>query len=438
MTQPPIQRSNTPPPNETHPPQAREMHYDAFLRRCEQQLNNYSERFALGDPKDRCRAAFREDRGEVVSVKHDGTPHDHVRKVKNVQRGLKENAANLQDLLRDPSASRQQRMQAERLLSRASKLLDYSERFVQSEPRKNLSYAARQAAKFAKMGLAGAAFMSSTLFGKTPANQQFRQILQQTKLTESYKSSNPNSTIGPKGGSNGQIGGVGNTTGMIKGLFDSPESIFETEHYFMVPLVQPTDKSQPHLEQSPVFSKEELQQIIRELAIGIYAHDTVPFFSLEFNQEGHLFPVIHPVYQNTLVGRVIGMLDYVMKGYLNGGVFNDAFVDSWSDSQKWSRSSALDQMIIFQDYVKKECPKSYYLPLKIMIDRSLHSEKMSLEKEVRVALKGASAETREQKVKQALEEANPSFFEDHTKFSNSFRIIAKQNSFNKKENLSRL
>lgn len=282
--------------------------------------------------------------------------------------------------------------------------------------------------------------------GKTPATEQFRQILQQTKLTESYKSSNPNSTIGPKGGSNGQIGGVGNTTGMIKGLFDSPESIFETEHYFMVPFVQPTDKSQPHLEQSPVFSKEELQQIIRELAIGIYAHDTVPFFSLEFNQEGHLFPVIHPVYQNTLVGRVIGMLDYVMKGYLNGGVFNDRFVDSWADSQKWSRSSALDQMIIFQDYVKKEevrkaNPQGHYLPLKIMIDRYLHNEKMSLEKEVRLDFKGAPDQTREQverreqKVKEDLEKANPPLFENHTKFSNSFRIIAKQNSFNKKENL---
>ena len=279
--------------------------------------------------------------------------------------------------------------------------------------------------------------------GKTPATEQFRQILQQTKLTESYKSSNPNSTIGPKGGSNGQIGGVGNTTGMIKGLFDSPESIFETEHYFMVPY--DTKRTETDHFDLP-FSDKELPQILREMAIGIYVHDTVPFFSLEFNQEGHLFPVIHPVYQNTLVGRVIGMLDYVMKGYLNGGVFNDAFVDSWSDSQKWSRSSALEQMIIFDEYMKKDevkkaNPQGHYLPLKIMIDRYLHNEKMSLEKEERAALKGASTETREQaeareqQVKKNLEKANPPFFENHTKFSNSFRIIAKQNSFKKKENL---
>lgn len=36
---------------------------------------------------------------------------------------------------------------------------------------------------------------------------------------------------------------------------------------------------------------------------------------------GAMYPVVHPVYQNTLAGSVIGFLDYYMQGYLNGGFF---------------------------------------------------------------------------------------------------------------------
>ena len=58
-----------------------------------------------------------------------------------------------------------------------------------------------------------------------------------------------------------------------------------------------------------------------ELSVGIYRDKTLPFFSLHFNEDGALYPVIHPSYQNTLVGVVISYIDYYMKGFLNGGVF---------------------------------------------------------------------------------------------------------------------
>lgn len=137
----------------------------------------------------------------------------------------------------------------------------------------------------------------------TPAKKEFDQKLEQAKLDE-------------EGG--GTIGGVACGLDYFEGLFDTPLALFEHDHFFCLACL-PGGKLP--------FSNEELGQILRELAIGIYVHDVIPFFSLHFKQgTSDLFPVIHPAYENTLVGRVIGMLDYFMKGYLNGGVFNEKFI----------------------------------------------------------------------------------------------------------------
>jgi putative RNase toxin 28 of polymorphic toxin system len=77
-------------------------------------------------------AARRELRGEVVARKPDGTPFDHVGKVKDVQKGLKNTIARMQARLRQPSCSPAHRAEAERILSEASRLLDYSEKYVPS------------------------------------------------------------------------------------------------------------------------------------------------------------------------------------------------------------------------------------------------------------------------------------------------------------------
>ena len=77
-------------------------------------------------------AARRELRGEVVARKPDGTPFDHVGKVKDVQKGLKNTIARMQARLRQPSCSPVQRAEAERIISEASRLLDYSEKYVPS------------------------------------------------------------------------------------------------------------------------------------------------------------------------------------------------------------------------------------------------------------------------------------------------------------------
>src|SRR5262249_13540579 len=75
-------------------------------------------------------AARRELRGEVVARKPDGTPHNHVGKVKDAQRGLKNTIAAMEKDLSSPGCSTAQRAQAQSVISEASRLLDYSEKYV--------------------------------------------------------------------------------------------------------------------------------------------------------------------------------------------------------------------------------------------------------------------------------------------------------------------
>lgn len=164
-----------------------------------------------------------------------------------------------------------------------------------------------------------------------PATKDFQQKLQQTGLTRSFNSTNPDNPIPEKGMTGGEIGGVACSTSYIEGLFDGPGDLFLDHHFFCFPAAQGGEVP---------FSDAELQQILRELAIGIYTHNTIPFFSLHFREQGtDLFPVIHPAYENTLVGRVIGMLDYIMKGYLNGGTYQENFIDDWYKRPDWETQS---------------------------------------------------------------------------------------------------
>ena len=75
-------------------------------------------------------AARRERSGEVVARKSDGTPWDHVTEVREAQNGLLNQINRLQRRLGDSRLSPDERSAAESELSEASRLLDYSERWV--------------------------------------------------------------------------------------------------------------------------------------------------------------------------------------------------------------------------------------------------------------------------------------------------------------------
>ncbi len=243
----------------------------------------------------------------------------------------------------------------------------------------------------------------------------FHQVLQQTRLVKSYNSNHQHNPMGEKGGPQGKPGGVACSEAYLEGLFDGPEGLLDMEHFFVLPQVEGGEVP---------FSNQQLKQILRELAIGVYTHSTVPFFSLHFNQDSDLFPVIHPVYENTLVGRVIGMLDYMMKGYLNGGVFEEEFIDGWREQADWKakEGSALERLIDFQVYSAKHLKGN---------DRSYRSLR-SLQEVLR---RPEWLESLDPVLKRAVKALNAlgadlpiesSTLSDFSGFRNSFRIIAKQ------------
>jgi ankyrin repeat protein len=245
-------------------------------------------------------------------------------------------------------------------------------------------------------------------YGNDPASQstkQFKETVQQTKLTESYNSTHPKGQIAAKGGSGGQIGGVGNQTGIISGLFDGPDALHEDEHYFYIPA--PEGKLP--------FTDDQLQQILRELAQGIFIHETVPFFSLHFNGDSNMFPVIHPAYQNTLVGRTISMLDYHMKGFLNGAFYDEEFIKQWQLDPTQDESILREHVMDLHDYCQKHLgPDAHYFTVSEFIK--------IFEQEEASPLSFAVSD-------------EPPIFKDYSGFRSSFRIIAKQNHVKKGGNV---
>lgn len=282
-----------------------------------------------------------------------------------------------------------------------------------------------------------------------PGGRQFQQLLQQTKLTSSYNTTHRDNPVPAKGGTGGTIGGVACGVDYIEGLFEGAETVFEKEHYFCVPLI---DGQIP-------FSQEQLRQILRELAIAIYAHGAVPFFSLHFNQNAELFSVMNPAYQNTLVGRVIGMLDYFMKGYLNGGVFKEEFIDNWKAEPKsvieklydwwWPTVSSSQPVVEDQPtsllgklyswwWPSSNAQKSSPLDKLIDFEEYCESHLEGTDKKY-ISVRGMQQELKVrgllQKLSIALNKQEPKELSDFDGFKNSFRIIAKQNSFQKEDNL---
>jgi ankyrin repeat protein len=257
-----------------------------------------------------------------------------------------------------------------------------------------LQQSAKQFTDYLTQKAAQEVFRQSKL-GPGPGSGGFRQLLNQNRLNDSYNSANPGNPILKYTQGAKDIGGVACVPDYIQGLFDSDESLLENEHIFFM----------PQLGKNKIpFSNEELRQLIRELAIGIYVHDTVPFFSLHFNTSGQLYPVIHPVYANTLVGKVISWLDYIMKGYLNGGVFSEKFVEEWNKDNK---KEGLEDLIDFKEYCQRTLldEDKKYTSLQELLYPSNNDKK------------------------------DPSIIKNLGEYSNSFRILAVQKTVQKNDGI---
>ena len=198
---------------------------------------------------------------------------------------------------------------------------------------------------------------SSTLadeLAKQSQEKNLKENAQQANLEETLSGTCPSRPIAEHGGGGGAIGGVGMEVGQITGLRNSLCDVFDKDPIFL--MKSPDGK--------PPFSDSELQQILRELAQGIFAHDSRPIFSLHFNSNGTLYPVIPPEYANTLVGHVMGMLDYIMKGYLNGGIFQEKFIREWEKNPNQNTASAIDRLIDLKNYCASHVSGMEYFSLR--------------------------------------------------------------------------
>ena len=158
----------------------------------------------------------------------------------------------------------------------------------------------------------------------------FQERVQADRLTEVYNKSviknpwKPHSVelIFPAR----DVGGVRHQTGIILDLLKELEKGVYDEYMFFLPTVEGEN----------FLSQEDILQIAQEIARGVYIHDTIPFFSLNMNADYQLYPVIHPEYQNTYVGYVIAMLDYHLKGFWSGQLFQEEFIQNWHNDPKTS------------------------------------------------------------------------------------------------------
>lgn len=131
------------------------------------------------------------------------------------------------------------------------------------------------------------------------------------------------------------VGGVRHETGIIVDLLEELQSSLYDDYIFFIPKTEGTS----------FLDKKEILQIVQEIAKGIYVHDTIPFFSLNMNPQQQNYSIIHPCYQNTYVGHVVSMLDYYLKGFWTGQLFDESFI------QEWSKNPSIDDDTLEQHIV---------------------------------------------------------------------------------------
>ncbi|KAF2077754.1 hypothetical protein CYY_000941 [Polysphondylium violaceum] len=266
--------------------------------------------------------------------------------------------------------------------------------------------------------------------------KQFQQNLKSSGLEKSYNGSNPDSqaqhfSSGTKGGAlAGEIGGVAVTSADIfKGWEKNINQFNQPIHTICI------EKDKFDLKPED-WNSDDFSQIMIELSNAIYQHGTIPFFSLHFNQDGSMYTVLHPAYHNTLVGKVILILDYYMKGFINGGFLPEEFALRWSDG---SRSLDRSTLKLHMIDIKEEISNGRWKNI-----AGLEDYKSLRERAFEMGLEGTEGvENIEKKIQQEFSESNavnsPAIdalrvayenLKQHSglKYQTSFRILASERS----------
>jgi ankyrin repeat protein len=185
---------------------------------------------------------------------------------------------------------------------------------------------------------------------------EFRSIAAATNLIGSYNTFNPLASLRDVGNFAREIGGIGSEVSIISDLKNSETHADAEGYYFCFP------------EEDFPFSFDLIKQIQHELAEAYFEHKTTPFFSLHFN-EGALYPVIHPAFQGTITGKVISTLDYFLKCYLNGGTYDETFLQKWHEIANHDEEFLRKNLIDLKKYVKEHCPGLHYFSLRELENR---------------------------------------------------------------------
>jgi ankyrin repeat protein len=186
---------------------------------------------------------------------------------------------------------------------------------------------------------------------------EFRSVAQSTNLIASYNNFNPQAKLKEVNAFCREIGGVANEVAVISDLIDSEAHAKATEYIFCFP------------SKDVIFPQDMLMQIAREIKTAVFKDKTMPFFSLHFNNDGFLYPVLHHALQNTLTAQVIGLIDYWMKGFLNGGIFDEAFLKQWHEQANCDEAYLRTMLIDLKKYCKENCNEVRYQSLREMSSR---------------------------------------------------------------------
>ncbi|XP_063693429.1 ankyrin and armadillo repeat-containing protein-like [Bolinopsis microptera] len=106
------------------------------------------------------------------------------------------------------------------------------------------------------------------------------------------------------------------------------------------------------------FDLREIQQIIRELTVGINVFEELPAISLRPRYDKGTFVDIPPAYIDTHVAQCMLELDYYMKGLWHGAHFGrerrQKFTERWADLMNVNKDgnpeTRVDKQAIFKDY----------------------------------------------------------------------------------------
>ena len=93
------------------------------------------------------------------------------------------------------------------------------------------------------------------------------------------------------------------------------------------------------------------QTILSEIYGGFIGEGILPYVSLNFNNKALLYSIMPNYYKKTLVGNILGYLDYFLKGFVNGGFFKEEFASKWYINQNENSDYLNTNFINLKKYI---------------------------------------------------------------------------------------